>query len=276
MNPLKGIDMPLNLMNARRSRKMKTVQAIFLIFSIILASQVYGWYYDEYPMKGDVIFPLTDVDVKLREISVLMESTEKEDIIATKAEYILENLSSKEINFKAGFAIEPHYSIGKRVQMPDDFKVSVNNKTVKTSTSKIMIKYFVTDRQGKTITREQEIPLIMWEVSFKPKEKKIITTTYTLEWFRGPGYDVLKLQLARLNLWKGDMDKAYFRLTLPADLIDNIKAKDHSRWPKITIEPPKYKIKDHALEWFFKDLKKEKINDISIDVNYRKPGVVGD
>jgi len=255
---------------------MKTVQAIFLIFSIISASQVYGWYYDEYPMKGNVIFPLTDVDVKLTEISVLMESTEEEGIMATKAEYKLENLTPREINFKVGFAIEPHYSIGKSVKMPDDFKVSINNRTVKISTSKIMTKYFVTDRQGKTITREQEIPLIMWEVSFKSREEKIITTTYTLEWFKGPGYDVLKLQLARLNLWKGDMDKAYFRLTLPADLIDNIKAKNPSRWPKITIEPPKYKIKDRALEWVFKDLKKEKINDISIDVNYRKPGVVGD
>jgi hypothetical protein len=268
-------------MNARRSRTMKTYRAFFIIISIIVTSivtfQAYSFEgYDKYPMKGNVIFPLTDVDVKLAEISVLMQSTE--DVgIPTKAEYILENLSSKEIKFKMGFAIDSSVIVfGESAKMPDDFKVSVNNETVKTSTSKIGTQYFYTDRQGKKIAREQEIPLIMWELSFKPREKKIITTTYTMEWLLDPGAKSLEYDLSRLNLWKGNIDKAYFRLTLPGDLIDDIKAKDPSRWPKVTINPPKYIIKDHALEWSFKDLKKEKINDISIDVNYRKPGVVGD
>jgi len=258
---------------------MKAYQAILIIICLVLTSQAYSYEgYDKEPMKGNVIFPLTAVDVKLSEISILVGRRQyRGESIKVAAEYMLENLSSKEINFKMGFAVDSYVIvIGSDTKMPDDFKVSVNNRTVKTSTSKIMSKYFVTYRQGKTAAEKREIPLIMWEISFKPKEKKIITTTYTMEWLLDPGGQSLELDLSRLYLWKGNIDKAYFRVALTDDLIDDIKAKDPSRWPQISIEPPKYKIKDHALEWFFKDLKKEKINDISIDVNYRKPGVVGD
>jgi len=258
---------------------MKNFLAIFTIICLALASQTYGYMgYDKYPMIGNVVFPLKDVDIKLSEISILIENTEKEGIdTKVTAEYMLENLNSKEINVKVGFAIDSYVIVvGESAKIPADFKVLVDNRTIKTSASKIMTKYFGIDSEGKRSAIEQQIPSIMWEVSFKSKEKKPITTTYTLEWYLGPGYKVLKLDLARLNLWKGNIDKAHFRLTLPKELIDNIKAQDPSRWPKITIEPPKYKIKDHALEWSFKDLKKEKINAISIDVNYRKPGVVGD
>lgn len=256
---------------------MKTYLAIIIIICHALAFQAYSYEgYDKYPMKGNVIFPLTDVDVKLAEISVLMQTTEDVGIV-TKTEYMLENLTSKEIKFKIGFAIDSSVIVfGESAKMPDDFKVSVNNETVKTSTSKIATKYFYTDRQGKKNAREQEIPLIMWEVSFKPGEKKIITTTYTIEWLLDPGAKSLEYDLSRLNLWKGNIDKAYFRIALPQELIDNIKAQNPSRWPKITIDPKKYQIKDNALEWFFKDLKKEKVNHISVDVNYRKPGVIGD
>jgi hypothetical protein len=35
-------------------------------------------------------------------------------------------------------------------------------------------------------------------------------------------------------------------------------------------------MKDHALEWFFKDLRQKKVYRISVAVDYSKPGVIGD
>jgi len=275
--------MPKNLMNARRSREMKTCQAIFfIIICLVLASQAYGFEgYGNHPMYGNSIFPLTDVNIKLSEIKVTMVS--KANDIATKvdSEYVFENLSKKEVKFEVAFPVESN-CLG-CTQMPDDFKVLVNNGTITTSKSKIMNKDFL-QRVHKALgikdTEDQkeiyEIPLIMWEVSFKPREKKIITTRYTMEWSGDPRGAYLALDLGVLYLWKGNIDKAYFKITLPRDLIDDIKAKDPSRWPKITIKPPKYKMKDHALEWFFKDLRQKKVYRISVAVDYSKPGVIGD
>ena len=286
MKPLQGMGMHLNLMNAQRSRKMKAYQAVLIIISIIVTSfvtsQVYSFEgYDKHPMYGNSIFPLTDADIKLSEIKVLM--IRKENDIATKvtSEYVLENQSKKEVKFEVAFPVDSN-CLG-CTRMPDDFKVSVNDGTIKTSTSKIMSKDFYS-RIRKTLGLEDtayqkeiyEIPLIMWEVSFKPKEKKTITIRYTMEWIGDPRGESLNHRLGALYLWKGKINKAYFRLELPADLIDNIKAQDPSIWPKITIDPKRYQVKDHAIEWFFKDLKQEKVNHIRISVNYRKPGVVGD
>jgi len=261
---------------------MKTFQAIFIIICLALTSQAYSFEgYEKYPMKGNSIFPLTDVDVKLSEISVLMERT-KQRGRATKvtAEYMLENLGSKEINFNIAFPVESNHV--DLTRMPDYFEVSVDNKAIQTSTSKIMSKDFFSrihkaqNVESQRKIRDYEIELITWEVSFKPKEKKKITTTYTMEWLLDPGIELLDHKLSVLYLWKRTIDKAYFRLILPQKLIDNIKAQDPSIWPQISIFPKQYQIKDHALEWFFKDLKKEKIYHIRVSVNYRKPGVIGD
>jgi hypothetical protein len=261
---------------------MKACQAIFIIICLVLASQAYSFEgYDNHPMYGNSIFPLADVNIKLSEIKVIMVSRKNDIATKVASEYVFENLSKKDVKFEVAFPVESN-CLG-CTRMPDDFKVSVNNRTVKTSTSKIMSKDFyprIRKALGLKDTADQkeiyEIPLIMWEVSFKPREKKIITTGYTMEWLGDPRGAYLALDLSVLYLWQGKIDKAYFKLTLPQDLIDDIKAKDPSRWPKITIEPPKYKMKDHALEWFFKDLRQKKVYRISVGLDYRKPGVIGD
>jgi hypothetical protein len=256
--------------------------ALTTIFIII--PQGYGYVgYEKHPMEGNSIFPLTDVNIKLSEIKVLMESEEKGVAIKVKSEYFLENLSDEEVNFKVAFPVESN-CIG-CTKMPDDFSVLVNGTPVQTSMGKIIKKDLLLKiSKGislKDVGREaymEEIPLVIWGISFKPKEKKIITNTYTLEWYIDAGAVSLMYDLSTLSLWKGKIEKAYFKLVIPQDLMDDIKSylKDPSLWPQIDIRPLNYKIKNDVIEWFFKNLQQEKIGYIHVGIDYRKPGVVGD
>jgi hypothetical protein len=283
--------MHLNLIRASKGETMKVYKTILIIISIILASNVYSFEgYEKYPMLGNSIFPLIDVSVKLLEIKVLMER--KESDVATKVttEYILENLSNKEVTFKVAFPVESN-CVG-CTKMPDDFKVLVDGKPIQTFTSKIIERDFLF-RISKEISlkdarreivypptrikdRKDEIILITWEISFKPKEKKLVDCTYTLDWSGDPGVEYFEHNLSALYLWKGNIEKAYFRLILPHELIDEIKDRRPSKWPKIEIHPQQYKIKGNAIEWFFKNLKQRKIGYVSVKIDYHKPGVLGD
>jgi len=259
---------------------MRQSKLLIIIFILLITAPAYSFEgYDKFPMQGNCIFPLTDVDVKLSEISVLMKRTSGRGR-ATKVttEYMLENLGSKEISFKVAFPVESN-CLG-CTQMPDDFEVSVCNRAIQTSTSKIMSEDFyprirkaqgLKNTEGQKKKKDYEIDLITWAVSFNPKEKKKITTTYTMEWLLDPGSEYLAFNLGVLYLWKGNIDKAYFRLLLPQEFMDNIKAQDPSIMPQISIRPKKYKIKDNVLVWFFKDFKKEKISYISVYVDYIRP-----
>jgi len=261
---------------------MKAYKAFFIIICLIFASHAYSFEgSDNAPMYGNSIFPLTDVDVKLSTIKVLMIKKENDTASKITAEYVLENKSKKELKFEVAFPVESN-CLG-CTAMPDDFKVSVNNGTIKTFTSKIMNKDFYTGirkalgiKDKADVKKIYEIPLIVWEVSIKPKEKKIIIIRYTTEWIGDSGGESFIYRLGALYLWKGKINKAYFSLELTKDLIVNIKAQDPSAWPKITIDPKRYLVKDHAIEWFFNDLKQEQITHISIVVDYRKRGLVGD
>lgn len=270
-------------------RFFKIFLYIFII-TFILIMQVYGYVgYEKHPMEGNSIFPLADVNIKLSEIKVLMESKELDASIKVTAEYTLENIGDEKINFKVAFPVESN-CVG-CTKMPDDFKIFVDGKLIQTFTSKIierallfrMTKEISLKNAGREVyppteisKRKNEIPLIVWEISFNPKEKKIITNTYTLEWYLDPGAESLWYNLSPLYLWKGSIEKAYFKLVLPQELIENIKARNASKWPKISIYPKSYKIVDNSIEWFIRNLKQKKIGYISVDVDYRKPGVIGD
>ena len=164
-----------------------------LIFTIMSTSHIYGYEgYEKYPMEGNSIFPLTDVNIKLSKINVLMENKERRDVnIKVNSEYILENLSDEEVTFKAAFPVESNCI--DCTKMPDDFKVLINKQPVLTSITKILRKDYllrIYKKMGPAVSNKQreyaelgvregklyEIPIIVFDISFKPKEKKTVST----------------------------------------------------------------------------------------------------
>jgi hypothetical protein len=269
---------------------MKICASTLLGLSLILVSNANGFEgYEQYPMKGNAIFPLRNVDVKMSEIKISMERKENDITTKVTAEYVLNNLSNEKTHFKVAFPVESNCP--KCTKMPDDFRVSVDGKSIQTSTAKL-IERDLLSRMASEISlkdarreyypptkieeRKDEIPLITWEISFKPKEKRLVRCTYTTEWIGDPGTEYFEYNLSALYLWQGTIEKASFKLILPQELISNIKRKRASLWPKIIIHPSKYMIKNDAIEWHFANLKQQKIGYISVKIDHRKPGVVGE
>ena len=268
---------------------------LITIFTLLITFPAYSFEgYDKYPMQGNTIFSLGEVNIKLSEIRVIMDREEKGIMGgSTKitADHILENLADKEVNFKVAFPIESS-CLSNCTEMPRDFKVSINGKPIQTSMSKILskeleerierklssnnIKLEKQDKKhAETTAKEYEIPLIVWDISLKPKEKKTIICAYTLEWEFSPGTDSATDQfiynLLPIILWKGKVEKAYFKLILPRRLIDYIK----SGKAKISINPKDYyKREDNVIEWFFQnlDFKRIKLRDISVFITYLGAG----
>jgi len=269
---------------------------IYKIFLVVLyalfvtISQGYSFEGSQnHPMIGNSIFPLTDVAIRLREVNVAMER-QKNDI-ATKviSAYGLENMSNEEVHFKIAFPVESN-CIG-CTQMPDDFKVLVNGKPIQTFNQKITERDILSrtskeiglEDSGKAVyppkkieDMKEEIILIVWEISFKPLEEKIISCSYTTEWIGDPGTEYFEYNISALYLWQGAVEKAFFKFSLPPELIENIRKKATSRWPKIKINPGNYKIRGSAVEWSLKNLKQTKIGYMSVKIDYRKPGVIGE
>jgi len=270
---------------------VKFIKISFLLFSFFLLSKsVYAFEgYDSFPMKGNTIFPLEDVAVRLAKIKVLMERREENSRSTTIiAEYDLYNLSDNELNFQIAYPVESNCI--NCTEIPKEFKVFIDGELVETSITKMLRNDFVLlkkegfghkaegkDKLNKNKKKKvkEEIPLITWDISFKPLQKKTVVCKYTLKWLLDPGVEIFEYLLATIYLWKEEIEEAYFRLTLPQELIYRIKKKDPSIWPKVSIYP-KYRVKDNTIEWIFKNLKKEKIKAITVDVDYRKPGMLGD
>ncbi|MEW6714863.1 MAG: hypothetical protein AB1306_07215 [Nitrospirota bacterium] len=278
--------------------KLLRIYLIVLFSTLVSILQAYGYEgYEKFPMKGNSIFPLTDVNIKLSEINVLMENKKRKDVaIKVISEYFFENLSNEGITFKVALPVVSD-CLG-CTKMPDGFSISVNNNPIQTSTGKIIAKDFLfriykerSFREGEKIyppkeisERVDEIPLIIWELSFKPNEKKKIVATYIMEWYIDPGAESLEYDLSTLYLWKGNIEKASFRLILPQELIDvtDIKTGNAFKWrwpkPKITIQPENYEVNktNNSIEWFFRNLNKKRIGYITVDLDYRAPGIVGE
>jgi len=264
------------------------------IFTLLITVSAYSFEgYEKYPMRGSTIFPLKEVNVKLTEIKVLMYREEKGimgGITKTTAEHVVENITDKEANFKVAFPIESS-CINNCTELPQDFKVSVNGKFVQSVLTKIPRQEYEKrirekigsnnikrerlneDREKKA--RNYQLPLIVWDISLKPGEKKTISCSYSLEWEFSPATnsatDQFIYNLLPAILWKGKIEKANFKLILPRRLIDYIK----SRAAEIDVYPEQYyKKTDNVIEWFFLnlDFRNKKLRDISVFITYLGAG----
>jgi len=238
-------------------------KAIFLItiFVLLISSVAFSFEgYERYPMLGNTIYPLTDVDVKLSEVNI-QTNKDSSEIVST---FVLENLTNEQQTFKVAFPIVSN-CIGDCTAMPPDFVVTIDGRQIGTTLSTlgktlfVRMRAIVSEDAAKQYKFEKE-KAIIWEVALKPKERKAVTCRYSLNWYFEPPQEVLMVDLTPTILWKGNIDKVHFRLYLPK----LVKAAVASKTARVKIQPPTGAEGNRDfIEWNFKNLdlrKRDKSN----------------
>ena len=268
------INMRRNLITVNKEKSMCKFKLI-VIFVLIIISESYGVVgYELYPMDGNTIFPLSDVNVKLSEVNLLMNENGEVD-----SKFTVENLESKVINFKIAFPLQSA-CINNCTRPPADFIVKIGGEPIQTSIIELNKKDFLERMRerllpkiAKQITLSKE-KAIVWDIALKPKERLTITCSYRLEWYFEPPQRILILRLTPGILWKGNIDKIHFKFSFPKWLIKDIE----SDRAEVNIEPESnFTRNNRAIEWEFKnvDLKSRKnkiLERIGIYVWYKGSG----
>lgn len=271
---------------------IKTSTLLSLVFLLVIFSGSEGFEgYVHYPMHGNVIFPMNESPIEITEMRIAIISLgDYGRGTKIRTEYLLRNTDGSHFKSKVAFPVLSN-CVGDCTETPHDFKVTLNDVPILPTLEKMKLKdYYLMlygharsidskksyhEKQG-IMDKDYDMSLFVWHISAKVGEKVLLVCEYTIDAFWDPGIETLIVDLSPLILWRKLPDRVLINLTLPQELIDNLRRPSLVKWPKVDIKPNAHKIVENRLEWSFSKKSLEKVTHLWLDVDYRAPGVVGD
>lgn len=210
-------------------------------------------------VPGNTVVPIQQDDVRM--VKEVVKVNEGGEVTAT---FTFENRSSKNISFLMGFPFTEGTD-PKAVPYGDpgsgEFKVRINS-------NKVEYQKKAGSNNDKLKIGAEYAFMYVWQISFKPHEKKTVECIYTASWNCDVGPYPSCTHFTYITktgaLWNGSIGQADFFVTLSDDYIKNYKAGKLA----FSIAPANYELVGNTIEWHFKDWKPTE--DVSIWVTRAK------